>query len=132
MNTIKRLILNLLVVPFLLVNLALSCDHDEHIETTSLCAVANPKEDLPWLKTKIEQLVQSDPTVAKYFYVEQGVLNGETVFIFPNCCPQCNSMVPVYNCKGEQLFTLSDQPERYHEIKNIRILRQPDNFACSR
>jgi hypothetical protein len=67
------------------------------------CAVANPAQDLPWLKEKIEALSSLD---SSYEYIQQATYQGQTVFIFRNCCENCNSTAPVYNCRGEVICTL--------------------------
>jgi hypothetical protein len=95
------------------------------------CSVNKPVEDLAWLKAEVKRLEQSTSDVAKYFYIQQAEYNQQTIFIYNNCCPVCNTIVPVYNCQGELLFYLSDNPEEAKNIKNAKIIWKPNGFACA-
>lgn len=111
--------------------MAFSCDTETCIEgPENTCAVAHPAEDLPWLKEKIGYLKQSDPFLAPYFSISQALYENKTVFIFGNCCPHCNTVVPVFNCRGEQLFLAHEQADFQQKVKGTRIIWQPENFAC--
>ena len=43
----------------------------------------------------------------------------------------CNTIVPAYNCQGELLFYLGQEPEKDEEIKNEKIIWKPADFACA-
>jgi hypothetical protein len=93
----------LLVVIALFV--AMSCDEDT--DSTAACSVENPTEDLDWLAAEIENMKQSG--MSEYLWVSQAKYGFQTVFIFGNCCPNCLTIVPVYNCSGEHLGNVGDQ-----------------------
>jgi hypothetical protein len=88
------------------------------------CNVADPLNDLPWLKAKVQELEQHD--LREYFYVDKAYYNGIMVFVFADCCPTCNTVMPMYNCEGEFVknFTM-DLPL----VKRQRIWT-PEDSAC--
>jgi hypothetical protein len=111
--------------------MAFSCDTETCIDGPgNTCSVTNPTEDLPWLKEKIADMQQSDPPFAAYFFISQALYENKTVFIFGNCCPHCNTVVPVYNCQGELLFFAHERTDFQQKAKNSHIIWQPENFAC--
>jgi hypothetical protein len=79
--------------------------------------VNNPAQDLPWLREKVKALRERQ---SSYEYIQQATYRGQTVFIFGNCCPSCNTVVPVYNCQGELICTLYSKkcPDFEDEVKN--------------
>lgn len=108
--------------------LSSSCsDNDDTIPLA--CGVADPTEDIGWLKNEIEDLKSSDSGIQQYFYVWQGIYDSQTVFVFDNCCPFCNTVVPVYNCQGEQLGFLGNEILQ-EELKETTIVYKPLNFDC--
>ena len=94
------------------------------------CGVENPVQDLPWLKEKVEELAQSD--FSQYFFVEEAKYEGNTVFVFQNCCPFCNSVVSVYSCEGVLLGYLSDQNSiKPSKLSFVRIAWKSANSTCN-
>ena len=93
------------LLPLLLI-LALSCDDEDHV---SLCLVADPARDLPWLAAEIKEMRESD--MSSLLYVTQARYGSETVIIFENCCPYCMTLIPVYNCAGEFLGNVGNGPD---------------------
>jgi hypothetical protein len=91
----KRYILLFTIVTFV----TLSCDEDAEPGTT--CSVQNPVEDLEWLAAAIQDL--SESAMSEYLWVSKAKYRFMTVFIFGNCCPNCNSIFSVYNCSGEYI-----------------------------
>jgi len=114
---------NVLLILGIILTLAFSCK-DQGPDL--ICNVNNPTEDLPWLKSEIERRKQSQNDISKYFYIEQGEYNGQTVFIYNNCCPMCNTILSVYDCNGKKLFDLDSTIE----IKNIKKIWVPEDFPC--
>jgi len=108
----------------LIVLLTLSCK--EKVKPSSICDVGNPTQDLPWLKAEIQSREQDHGDVAKYFFIEQGEYNNQTVFLYDNCCPMCNTIITVYDCSGIKLFDLSPGIE----IKNIKTIWKPEGNPC--
>jgi hypothetical protein len=82
---------------------AISCSND--LDDTT-CRTKDPKNDLQWLKEAITAMEADTSELAKYFFIEQATYKGETVFVFSNCCPTCNTVVNVFDCKGKLLGTL--------------------------
>lgn len=118
------------VVSILLISAFFLACSGKGSSTNAACGVDNPIKDLAWLKAYVDETEDSSQELSKYFYVLKGIYNEETVFIFDNCCPFCNTIVPVYDCEGKSLGFLNDKVNR-SEIKHTEIIYQPDNFACS-
>lgn len=110
----------------------LSCKDDDVDKLSNSCQVSNPVEDLEWLKEKIEELIaQTDSEFLKYFYVSQNTYMGKTVFIFPNCCPTCNTAIPVYDCEGNPIGFVGDDSISTNILNNDTIIWNPENFSCN-
>lgn len=120
----------ILMLVFITCFLSESCNNDDDF-LLNTCNVSNPIENLSWLKDEILNLQQSDSDLKKYFFVTQNTLNGETVFIFPNCCPQCSTVVPVFNCEGENLGFVGSGNINNNILDNDVIIWKPNNFACN-
>ena len=108
----------------LIVLVTLSCK--DKVQPSSICDVKNPIEDLPWLKAEIDRREKSTSDIEFYFFIEQGEYNNQTVFLYNNCCPMCNTIIPVYDCSGTKLFDLSPGME----IKKIKTLWKPEGCPC--
>ena len=104
--------------------LIFSCEQD----TLHACS-DDPPEELDWLQREIQSLEQV--ALTEYFYVQQAELFEQTIFIFGNCCPFCNTTVPVYNCQGEVICHLGDCNGLEDQIKNRKLLWKPDDFSCT-
>jgi hypothetical protein len=90
----------------LMVWVASAChhDHDEPDPGPSVCGVTNPTENLPWLKTIIDNFKKDTSTSASLHYVQQGTYQGNTVFIVGTCIPWCElSCVRIVDCEGNNL-----------------------------
>ena len=117
------------IAPIVYIFMSLSCDKGS--EPGPVCSVGNPTEDLEWLKAKIATM--ASPDLSEYFYVSQGKYGTTTVFIFLNCCPHCNTIVPVYNCAGEHLGNIGngegDVDSRF--LTHESVIWKPADFACN-
>jgi hypothetical protein len=49
-----------------------------------VCRVDDPVKELPRLKEKIDEQEHTDPRIRKYYYVQQGELNGPAVSVMKN------------------------------------------------
>ncbi len=108
----------------------ISCDNDDNeLPIVASCDVANPIQNLEWLKSLVESKRADESTLAKYFYLEIAEYENETVFIDNNCCPICNTVVPFYNCDGELLGTLNSEINA--DFRNRKIIFKRDDFECS-
>jgi hypothetical protein len=106
-----------------------SCNKDSGNTNVNTCNVSNPAEDLPWLKTRIGNLVIADPNTIKYQYVQQADYNGETVFIFGNCDPLALSLFPVYSCTNVLLGNVGQIPVT--SLLNVKTLWKSQNSLCT-
>lgn len=66
----------------------------------SVCDVANPIEDLPWLKSEVSKMSAEETPDFSYF-VNQAEYKDQIVFTFTNNNPVGIYQVKYYNCKGE-------------------------------
>lgn len=108
----------------------LCCDDDDNdVLTIPACGVDNPIEDLPWLRSLVDEIKENESDVAPFFFIEIAEYNGETIFISNNCCPICGTVVPVYNCEGEFLSFLNDEIT-ITDIRNSRVIFKRDDFPC--
>ena len=118
-----------------------SCeDCDPGFGDSTACSVENPVEELPWLRNEIASREQRDPSeFTQYFYIAQTEYRGETVFVDGNCCPTCNTVVPVLNCEGELIGLLGYGEENEEDINYIdfsileraTIIWKPKGGTCA-
>lgn len=104
-----------------------SCEY--HSFSFNTCEVRDPVSDLPWLKNRIEEMQRDQSGIGKYFYIAEGSYNGQTVFIFGNCCWMCSTIVPVYNCDGVLLFYLNGTNSE--KIGGYTLLWCPGDLVCT-
>lgn len=113
---------------FAIMLLVFSCsDNDDKFEAA--CGVGNPIEKLPWLKAEIEIRESNMTDISNYLYIAQANYRAQTVFVFEDCCPTCNTAILVYNCEGEVLGQVHADIAR-DQIMNSKMIYRPDNFAC--
>ncbi len=123
MDNTKLILLALLFLLF-------SCSDDDSLPVIAACGVSNPVEDLDWLGNSIRELQSNDSEVSQFFFVSQAIFEGETVFIFNNCCPFCNTVATVHSCDGTVLGFLNNEiPEI--DITESTIVYRPDGFGCT-
>ena len=97
---------NLVILCFLLL-CCCSEDDDDSLAIVTACEVDNPLEQLTWLSEQIRTKVLNQTEFSEYDFITQGKFNSETVFLFKNCNPIANSVVPVLDCQGIMLGLLS-------------------------
>lgn len=102
----------------------------EHNISVNTCSVRDPIVDLPWMQKKIEEMKQ-EPSMIQYYYVIQATHDAQTVFIFANCCPHCDSVFFVYDCQGDVVGTLADDKFDYDLARKGRVIWKPDNSLCA-
>lgn len=107
----------------------LSCNNEEE-KPIAACGVSNPANELPWLAEKIAKL--ETESLRELFYVAQTELNGQTLFIFGNCCAVCNSVAPVYNCEGEMLGLVGGQDGKFgfDLLGSSKIIWKTEDNGC--
>ncbi|MCH7407028.1 hypothetical protein [Belliella aquatica] len=92
-----------------------------------------PREDIAWLNLRIENMKQ-DQEFGKYLNILTGTYEGITVYIFGNCCPNCNSVAPVYDSEENLLGFLSfseGEGINFNSIQNVKVYWKPKNSACN-
>jgi len=107
----------------------ISCDNEVDILIYNSCDAERPIEQLDWLREKAQEMNEYDDDIKQYFYISQASYQDQTVFIFGNCCPFCNTVIPVMNCEGENIGTLGFDIE-YEDISDENTILKPENFSC--
>ena len=110
--------IELLTALFVLMLVLFGCHNDDNVEPCG--------EDLEWLDQRVLELEDQS-----YFYVTQGSYQGETVFIFKDCCPFCVTVWLVFSCAGEQLGSISFNDIAESDISNETLYWTPENFECT-
>jgi hypothetical protein len=115
------------LIPLLFLMLCLgSC---KECEGPTVCGTENPTEDLAWLKNLINEIKGN--SFSKYNYIVQATYEGRTVFLVQNCCPFCATIVPVYDCEGNNLGYLTGEnginPEK---LRGEKVIWKPENSEC--
>jgi hypothetical protein len=86
---------------------------------TSACGVANPVQDLPWLKAALEKASEQTDYCTPWSVV-QGTYQGQTVYIIALtgalCCTCGNA---VYNCQGTPVMVCNAEEEAKIENKKV-------------
>lgn len=109
-----------------IIGIAVSCR--EETDPRHPCAIENPAQDLAWLANQIAEWENSD--WGKYAVVTRAKYGYETVFIFGNCCPFCNTILPVYNCSGEQVGIIHDNIDE-SILDNDILVWKSENSLCN-
>jgi hypothetical protein len=121
---VKKLLLSLL---FLIV-FSFGCKEDE--DPTLICGTIDPVADLTWLNTLTNEL--NDSYFGVYYSISKTTYEGNDVFVLRNCCPNCNSVIPVYSCTGDQLGILSANAGINPAIlDNAVVIWKGDLYACT-
>ena len=108
-----------------------SCNYSDKDDYNNTCNVSNPIENLSWLKDKILELEQTSLYESGEIYISQANYNGNTIFIMGNCCAVCNTIVPIYNCKGESIGYIGDDTFDSTILEKDVIIWKPENFICN-
>jgi hypothetical protein len=85
----KRYMKTRIIICLAIIWLAVSCR--EEADPKRACSVENPVQE--W----------ENSAWGEFAYVAQATYRNQTVFIYGNCCATCNTIIPVYNCSGEQI-----------------------------
>lgn len=109
-----------------------SSDNDFQIdEIKTLCSVEDPSTDLIWLTEEVNRRESNITEFSKYEYISQTINNGEIIIIYANCCPTCNSVALVFNCKGENIGSVGDENIPLEVLNNDQIIWKPNNSECN-
>lgn len=107
----------------------ISCSDTDDTPESS-CGVSDPKLELEWLKTEITNREANLSEDSKYCYIEQADLQGQTVFIYQDCNPAINKVIPVYDCSGNQIGLLHSDISP-NSLNEGFILWKTADFACT-
>lgn len=80
------------------------------------------------MKAEIESWESSD--LYKYFYIKQGTYQDQTVFLILNCCPFCDTTIPVLNCQGEVLWYTPMDLEKTSQISDLKVVWKAEGSQC--
>lgn len=105
-----------------------SCKNDND-DTLNSCNTNNPTEELAWLKEKITALKSSEDDTSKYFFVVKATYYFNTIYVFDNCCPQCNTVINAYNCEGILVGQVNSDIKK-SDIIYEKIIYKHDDFDC--
>jgi len=114
-------------IKFFLLLLSITACNEDTIELANTCEVENPAEELPWLKTAIDDFMETD---ISHNYVEQATYQENTIFIFLSCCPACFFIPRVYDCQGNRLQNVPIDLEAIPQEKR-KIIAKGEDFACN-
>ncbi|MFC6996095.1 DUF6970 domain-containing protein [Rufibacter roseus] len=102
----------------LLLLLSFTACEEEDIQQT--CTVADPAQNIAWLKEKVKDLQASEYCQV----VQRGMLNGRSVFVIQNCDPAINAIRAVYDCDGNVICYSGDDtcPNFESEVKRLEVV----------
>lgn len=107
----------------------MSCSNSDDIINNSslICAIENPIENLNWLKSEIDILEKE-----AYNYVKQAKYNDQTVFVFANYNPFINSVFLVKNCEGNNIGIIGNREQDipFKILDEGVIIWKADNSEC--
>jgi hypothetical protein len=106
----------------LLCVLFLSCRENDEPAT---CAVADPVNDLAWIKQGIKEL--ENTSLVEYSYLVQATYKGETVFYFGSCCPFCKFAIIILDCQGKALSSSISSSD----LVDSKVIWKPANSVCT-
>jgi len=111
--------------------IVLSCNSDDD-QLIPFCSVDNPVEDLAWLKADIEEREQNINENSKYYYIVQLIYKEESIIIYANCDPLIDSILPIFNCEGENIGYVGDENFSFgfDFLNKGQIIWKTNNFAC--
>ncbi|MGB3149065.1 MAG: hypothetical protein WBB27_00265 [Maribacter sp.] len=107
------------------------CNNDDlDMPVISACDVKNPIENLEWLGAEVEKRKNNTSEDALYCYIEQATAGNETIFIYNDCNPLINKVLPIYDCSGNSVGLLGDENFATNTITKRTIIFKPSNFKC--
>ncbi|TAI46818.1 DUF4377 domain-containing protein [Flagellimonas allohymeniacidonis] len=95
-----------------------------------VCTFEDPVADLEWLSNEIRRREIQANDETKYCYISQAELDGEPVFLYFDCNPLINKVIPVFDCLGRALGHLGPESVDPANVSNYEIIWQPEDFAC--
>ncbi|MEL6918549.1 MAG: DUF4377 domain-containing protein [Bacteroidota bacterium] len=96
--------------------------------TEPICEFENPAEDLDWLRIEIQKREGNPSEDMKYCYITQAEYDANPVFVYMDCNPFINKVIPIFDCLGTQLN--KDNNLFLDDLENAKIIWQPTDFVC--
>ena len=94
------------------------------------CNTDNALTELDWLRQEIQKRSKDFSEDAKYCYITMASARGQTVFLYKDCNPLIDKVIPIFDCQGNELGFLGDEDFQFKVIEDERIIFSPPNFAC--
>ena len=94
------------------------------------CSFEDPVMDLEWLASEIRRREIQATDQTKYCYISQAEFNGEPVFLYFDCNPLINKVIPIFDCLGRSLGFLGTEDIDPNDISDYQIIWQPEDFVC--
>jgi thiol-disulfide isomerase/thioredoxin len=110
---------------FMILVLACTTESDPDLS----CTGDNPVAALDWLQSEIESM-KENPWFYQFQYITRARYGYKIVFLFKNCCPNCLSVVPVYDCSGKELGILGNEI-KVSTIHNEVVVWKAEDSSCS-
>ena len=86
--------------------------------------------DLPWLQELTAETEEFEIGM-NYSYITMGTYDSQTVFVLQNCCPNCQSVFPVYDCSGNQLGLIGADGIVWDEISDRKVIWKSSMNSCN-
>ncbi len=85
---------------------------------------------LTWLREEINRREANPSEDLKYRYIAQSGLKGQTVFIYWDCNPVVNKVIPIFNCDGT--ITVCQVAGTNTKDQDTKIMEQLLELATNR
>lgn len=124
-HSLKRILMNRLLGGIVLIwsFAIISCQKADLKRNNNTCNVAEPTEELAWLKAEIDEYRQDE-----YTYYVMATYKRKTVFYNGNCNPAVNYASSVRNCSGELIGYRNDLGD---EFTNETVIYKHENSKCN-
>ncbi len=97
-------------------------------ESVGACGVANPVENLAWLKSAVQAATTT--SLQADYTVSQATYKSNTVFWISICCPLCDVAPPIFRkCDGSVAGQLTVDIQN-SELSNTKEIWKTSNGVC--
>jgi len=108
----------------------ISCSNNDDLPVIAACGVNNPVQELDWLKAEIERRKRNTTEDSQYCYIVQAMANEQTIFLYKDCNPLVNKIIPIKDCSGASAGFLGDENYPVERITMEEIIYRPADFNC--
>lgn len=109
----------------------LSCSNADDLPVIAACEVNNPARELDWLQQEIANRKANPTENSKYCYIVQAKVAEQTVFLFEDCNPVINKVIPIIDCTGVSVGLLGDENYAVETVVMGEIIYRPSDFKCT-